>query len=302
MPNEKKLKIAGLGETLWDIYEQEKFVGGSATNFSVHVAQSGQDAYLFSRVGDDKNGRELLQKLSDVNVNTSGVQHDIFKPTGSLHISLDEEGNPDYHCTKDVAFDYMRLDSIWEELAPQMDAVFFGMLAQRNDVSREAMNGFLKKATTALKVCDLNIRQWNSNTERAVNDALVFADIVKLNQSECSILKRGLNVDTDDISFLRQLLEKHAIRMVALTLGQHGCYLITAKEKEFDPGYSIKPMDLSGAGDAFAAGLVLKVLQQAPLSDVADFANKLGAYVSTKIGAVPDWSFHVLDEFITESI
>ena len=159
---DKKFRIVGLGEILWDIYNGEKFIGGSPANFAAHIAHAGQDAYLCSRVGEDEDGDDLLQRLNKLNVNISGVQHDIFKPTGKIKITLDTAGNPEYHCTSDVAFDYMRFDTIWERLAPQMDAVFFGLLAQRTELSRQAIQLFLKNATTALKVCDVNIRSWNS--------------------------------------------------------------------------------------------------------------------------------------------
>ncbi|MBN1465510.1 carbohydrate kinase [candidate division KSB1 bacterium] len=299
---EKKFQIAGLGQVLWDVYGDEKFIGGSAANFAVHIANAGQDAYLCSRVGDDKDGHELLEKLNDMRVTTAGVQLDIFKPTGRLNITVDRDGHPNFHCTTDVAFDHMRLDSIWEDLAPKMDAVFFDALAQRSERSREAIHSFLKKATTGLKMCDLNLRTWNATSEQVVNKSLALADVLKLNKNECELLKSGLRADGDDLSFLRQLVQKHALQLVALTLGADGCYLITPTEEEYDPGYSIVPLDRSGAGDAFAAGLVLKILQRAALTDIADFANRLGAYVCSKKGAVPAWSFSDLNDFWEKSL
>lgn len=300
--NRKKFKIAGLGESLWDMYGHEKFIGGSPANFAAHIAQAGLDAFLFSRVGEDDLGRELLRELAEFGVDISGVQGDLFKPTGAVRISLDQFGQPKYDCSRDVAFDFMRTDSLWEELAPQMDAVFFSLLAQRSETSREAMQLFLQKATTALKICDVNIRHWNANVEALVNESLAVADIIKMNQHECETLKHGLKSKADDLDFLIELLKKYAIQMATLTLGPHGCYLVTQKDLEFDPGYHILPADTSGAGDAFAAGLVLKILQRAPLKEAADFANRLGAFVSTQKGAVPRWTFDELDQFALESL
>lgn len=304
MSDEQKriLKIAGLGEVLWDVYDTEKYVGGSPANFCAHVALSGHDSFLFARVGDDQAGRDLIRQIKSYNINVDGIQTDIFKSTGSVKISVDAAGFPTYNCTSDVAFDYMRMDSIWEEMAPDMDAVFFGLLAQRNDTSREAIYAFLDKAATALKICDLNIRQWNAITEKNVHDSLIAADVIKLNKNECQLLKEGLRSDDDDISFLRKLIQKHVIQMAALTLGANGCFLITPREEEFDPGYFVTPVDSSGAGDAFAAGLVVKILEHAPLAKVADFANCLGAFVSTKKGAVPAWSFVELEKFMAVSL
>ncbi|MBN1480924.1 carbohydrate kinase [candidate division KSB1 bacterium] len=295
-------KIVGLGEVLWDIYNGRKFLGGSPANFAVHSALAGHNAYLCSRIGDDETGRAILTELQQKNINVSGVQLDIFKNTGVVRIRLDEFGHPSYDCTNAVAFDDMRLDSVWEELAPQMDVVFWGMLAQRSDISREAMQAFIKIANKAIKVCDLNIRRWDAAIEQTIMTNLQFADIIKLNKNECDLLKKGYGSQADDILFVRELIVKNNIQLAALTLGSQGCFLVTAEREEFDPGYFITPVDTSGAGDAFAAGLVHKYLQGASLADMADFANVLAAYVSMFQGATPPWTFDQLDNFKAKSL
>ena len=59
-------QIAGLGELLWDDYGDERFIGGSPANFAVHVAYSGHAAVLLSRVGEDQDGTEILEKLTEL--------------------------------------------------------------------------------------------------------------------------------------------------------------------------------------------------------------------------------------------
>ena len=178
--NESK-KIAAVGEVLWDVIDGKKYLGGAPANFLSHIAQMSCDAYLFSRIGGDADGRTLRQELRKRNINAAGVQLDIFKPTATVKIDLDEAGNPSYHCTQDVAFDDMRIDANWEEWAPQMDLVYFGLLAQRSDASREAIQKFLAKTPAALKIFDANIKSWNERTSAVVAQSLKMADIVKMN-------------------------------------------------------------------------------------------------------------------------
>jgi fructokinase len=297
-----KKNIAAIGETLWDVYGDERHPGGAPTNFISHIAQTGHNAFLLSRVGDDANGRELRKKIQDRNIDISGVQTDIFKSTGKVTIELDQSGIPTYHCTQNVAFDDMRVDSIWEELAPRMDVVFYGMLAQRKQASREAIGNFLGRAPNALKVFDANIRQWDESSEHIISASLKQADILKLNHKECGILRKGFRSEEEVPIFLQRLVQEHDLKIAALTLGHVGCYIVTADQREFDPGYYINAIDTTGAGDAFAAGMVFKYLQGAELKEISDFANRLAAFVSTRQGATPTWSIEELEEAMALSL
>ena len=96
--------------------------------------------------------------------------------------------------------------------------------------------------------------------------------------------------------FMHNLVRDHNLKMAALTLGEVGCYLVTPDAQEFDPGYYISVVDATGAGDAFAAGLTFKFLQDASLKEIADFANRLAAFVSTRHGAAPEWTMEDLDQ------
>jgi len=292
----ERQKIAAVGEVLWDIIEDKKYLGGAPANFLSHIARLSLEPFLFSRVGGDKDGRTLVQELKARKIDASGVQLDIFNPTATVKIDLDEKGSPSYHCTRNVAFDDMRIDAKWESLAPQMDVVFFGMLAQRSETSREAIHRFLGKAPKALKVFDANIGRWDESSNRAVVQSLKAADIVKLNRDEIAVLKQGLHGPESNAEFLHGLVRDYKLKMAALTLGEVGCYLVTPDEQEFDPGYYIAVVDATGAGDAFAAGLTFKFLQGAGLKEIADFANRLAAFVSTRHGAAPEWTMEELNQ------
>lgn len=290
-----KFKVAGLGELLWDHYDDQKFIGGAAANFSVHAAMCGQQSYLLSRVGDDPAGRQLTAELQRFGVDQSFIQTDIFKPTASLRIRLDADGNPFYSCSESAAFDDLRLDSAWETLAPQLDGVFFTHLAQRADTARETIQRFLRLAAQAVKLFDVNLRSWDAKSERPLFAGLELADIIKVNQQECALLKQAFGSTEPDPLFLRGLIDQFKLKMAALTLGEHGCLLITEAEQELDPGYYIAPVDVSGAGDAFAAGLMVKYLEGALLAETADFANRLAAFVALHRGAVPRWTITDLE-------
>jgi fructokinase len=58
-----KLNIIGIGEILWDIYEDEKYFGGAPANFAIHCQQLGDNGIVVSRVGDDELGDEITNSL-----------------------------------------------------------------------------------------------------------------------------------------------------------------------------------------------------------------------------------------------
>ncbi|NOY57956.1 MAG: carbohydrate kinase, partial [Calditrichaeota bacterium] len=149
-PLHKKFKIAGLGEVLWDIYGEQKFLGGAPANFAANVHFAGHHGIILSRVGNDVLGIELLQQLHKLGVDDSFIQKDDLKPTGTVRVSVDENGIPSFECNRDVAFDNMELRHEWLELANKLDAVLFGTLAQRGEKSRRTIQAFLKSAVSTL--------------------------------------------------------------------------------------------------------------------------------------------------------
>lgn len=289
----EKLKIAGLGEVLWDIYEDKKYLGGAPANFAAHVNQAGAFGIILSRVGNDPLGDQLMEELLSRDIDVSGVQVDPQHPTGTVKVTLDENGVPDFQCIEDVSYDYMEFNEIWRNIAQEIDAVLFGTLAQRSAVSRKALQRFLQQ-TAAVKVFDINLRGWSEQIRQTVTDSLQLADIIKLNRDELQRLKQISNKGQDDFDFLRQLIKDYDLKMAALTVGAKGCYVLTATEKAYHPGFKIKVVDTVGAGDAFAAGMVVKYLSGALPAEIAEFGNRLGALVSMKNGAVPQWNYSEL--------
>ncbi len=102
----KKFSIIGIGEILWDIYEDKKFLGGAPANFAIHCQQLGDTGIIASRVGDDKLGQEVIDTLKNRAQTIDFIQRDSNQKTGTVNVTLDEHGKPHFECTANVAFDY----------------------------------------------------------------------------------------------------------------------------------------------------------------------------------------------------
>ncbi len=75
--------------------------------------------------------------------------------------------------------------------------------------------------------------------------------------------------------------------------------LASKDEVVYEPGFDVEVVDTTGAGDAFAAALVVKFLEGASLREIGRFANGLGALVATRKGAIPGWNLTELLRFIS---
>jgi len=285
-----KFNIIGIGEILWDIYENEKYLGGAPANFAIHCQQLGDNGIVVSRVGKDELGDEISNTLLKRRLETNYIQGDSFKPTGSVKVKLDENGKPTFDCTRDVAFDYLAMNADLSQLAKNADAILFGTLAQRSNTTRETIQKFLTQAADAFKIYDINLRGWDDQTEAIVNESLALANAIKLNYNELDTLRNAQKTAFSEIDFLEYLIESYQLELAALTLGENGCILVKPGELVEQPGIKIKPIDTTGCGDAFAAAMIHCYLRQKPLPEIATFSNQLGAYVALFSGATPAYS------------
>lgn len=294
--------VVGLGEVLWDVYDGDKRLGGAPANFALHVLQLGHDGIVVSRVGRDELGREITESLKSMGASTDYIQEDEEHPTGTVRVSLDPQGRPSFFIVPEVAYDYLEYTQRLRALAERAEAVLFGSLAQRNPKSREAIRSFLGDAGRALKVLDVNLRAWDPETQEVVRESLKFADVLKVNDEELERLKELLGRGDEDVrSFLRRLIGEFPIKLVALTLGERGCVLATSEGFVPSPAMEVAPLDTTGSGDAFAAALVVGLLEGKELEEVADFANALGGFVATRKGAVPSYTPSEVERFSNDT-
>ena len=77
---------------------------------------------------------------------------------------------------------------------------------------------------------------------------------------------------------------------VCVTLGSRGCAVFAKGQYHEEPGCPIKVADTVGAGDAFAAAFLHGLTSQWHVAEIARFANRVGALVASKPGAIPDWT------------
>jgi fructokinase len=286
--------VVGIGEVLWDIFGEQKHLGGATANFAFHAAALGDRGTVVSRVGRDELGDGIITSLSDLGVPVDHIQTDLDRPTGTVQVEVDAAGQPTFTITRDVAWDYIEQTDALTDLARRADAVCYGTLAQRHPVARATIRAFVDAAATALRVCDLNLRADLLEFSPADPDQLDrvvtplrSANVLKLNDDELRILHHVFLFDGDADTFVTWLIDEFDLRLVCVTRGADGCHLRSPDDAVDVPGRHVTVADTVGAGDAFTAAMVHHLLRGRPLGETADFANRVGAYVASCPGATP---------------
>jgi len=281
-------KIVGLGEILWDMLPKGKQLGGAPSNFAYVSTLLGNEGIVASRIGNDVLGHDAVQQLAKLGVGTAHIQVDPVHATGTVEVEVDHDGQPKFEIAEGVAWDFLEWTPAWQHLAAESDAICFGSLAQRAATSRATIRQFLGAGEKgAVRIFDVNLRQEFYSRE-TLAESMKLADIVKLNHEELPRIMPMFGLrHGDEISSARSLSELHGLKLICVTRGCRGSLLLDDRTLDEHPGYRIQIGDAIGAGDAFTAALVYEYLQGAPLTRMNETANRVGAWVASRVGAMP---------------
>ncbi len=281
--------IVGMGEALWDVLPEGKKIGGAPANFAYHVSQFGFNSRVVSAVGDDANGNEILDVFAQKKLSAQIAK--VPYATGTVQVTLDAVGIPQYEIKEGVAWDNIPFTEELHELALNTHAVCFGSLAQRSIVSRETINRFLDTMPDAegqLKIFDINLRQ-GFYTKEILCDSMRRCNILKINDEELVTVSRIFGypgIDLQDKCWI--LLAKYNLKMLILTCGTNGSYVFTPGEVSFQETPKVTVADTVGAGDSFTAAFTAAILSGKPVQEAHKLAVEVSAFVCTQSGAMPE--------------
>ena len=280
--------IVGMGEALWDVLPEGKKIGGAPANFAYHVSQFGFDSRVVSAVGRDELGEEILKVFNEKKLKMQIEQVDY--PTGTVQVTLDDEGVPCYEIKEGVAWDNIPFTDELKRLALSTRAVCFGSLAQRNEVSRATINRFLDTMPDIdgqLKIFDINLRQ-GFYTQEIISTSLQKCNILKINDEELDIVTRLFDLPgTNQEARCRTLLKRYALKALILTCGARGSFVFTPEETSYRDTPKVEVADTVGAGDSFTAAFTVAILSGKNIHEAHRLAVDVSAYVCTQKGAMP---------------
>ena len=292
-----KKYVIGIGEALFDCLPEGRKLGGAPANFAYHVSQFGLNGCAVSAIGDDELGREIIDKFNAVQL--KHILPVVEQPTGTVKVTLDDKGVPQYEICLGVAWDNIPLTNEMLEIAHQAQAVCFGSLAQRSERSRETIQAFLDAMPAdALRVFDINLRQsWY--TAEVIAESLSRANILKINDEELDMVATMLlgeptlpdKLIAEDAErtrrVCRELIVRYNLDMLILTCGAIGSYVFTESQESYVATPKVQVADTVGAGDSFTATFVAQLLLGKSIREAHQKAVQVSAFVCTQNGAMP---------------
>ena len=272
------------GEVLFDHFpDGSRVLGGAPFNVAWHLQAFGQSPRLVSRVGRDTEGEQVRSAMGDWGLATDCLQTDPKHPTGRVAVSF-TDGEPAYDIVPDCAYDHI-------EPAPHgpCTLLYHGTLAMRSATSANALQQLRAGDSQSIFV-DVNLRSpWWQPT--AVHELLQGAHWVKLSSDELSLLASTSTAADAGHAFLQQF----KLRGLLVTRGSRGAEMLMAggERLQVAPEAELEVVDTVGAGDAFAAIMLLGLLNDWPMSITMERAQQFAAALVGRRGAtVKDRRFY----------
>ncbi|KAK8928387.1 putative fructokinase-2 [Platanthera zijinensis] len=276
----------------------KKAPGGAPANVAVGIARLGGQSAFIGKVGEDEFGYLLADVLKKNNVNDRGLRFDSGARTALAFVTLRSDGEREFMFYRNPS-----ADMLLEERELDFDLIRKAKIFHYGSISLIAepcMSAHLAAAKAAkdagvLLSYDPNLRLplWPS-AESARNGILSIwdaADIIKISEEEISFLTGGENPYDDNV--VHKLFHPN-LKLLLVTEGPNGCRYYTKEFSGRVAGLKVEPVDTTGAGDAFVAGILSQLAIDASLfedekrlREALRFANACGALTVTGRGAIP---------------
>ena len=320
-PAEMKGKILCIGEALIDMICTDKGkslsdgnnflkkAGGAPTNVAAAIAALGGNVELAAKVGIDPFGKHLIEVMQDFGISTKYVLQDEHYFTTFAFVSLMENGERDFYFNRgaDGQLNLAEVDNINLD---EFSIIHFGSATGfLPGPLQAAYQGLLQKALSKniFISFDPNFRQllFKTETKTFIDQSwnfLKYCHFFKVSDDEALLITGASNL-TDAVTIL---LEK-TTGIFAITLGKEGTMLGLNKKTVVVPSIPVKPVDTTGAGDAFVGALLYQLSDKSldqilSLSEIEWHqtvvnANKAGARTCEYMGAMEAFKHLTTDIF-----
>ena len=292
--------ILCIGEILVDMIGKEengitsfeRYAGGAPFNVCAGIKRLGGKAGFIGAVGDDMMGHFLKQFIDNLKLDYSNIYLDKNHNTTIAFVSNSKDGERSFCFNRKHTADYQipisSLDKIKDANIIHLGSL---MLSEKEGIKIADEVVKLTKENKKLLSFDVNYRDdiYNSK-EEATKISLKYlkeADIVKLSEDEVKLLT---GIDDLDLG-IKKITNDN--QLVLVTLGSNGSRFYFKGMKETVPTIKIKPVDTTGAGDAFYAsilknidGLDLNKIKKEVLINILSNSNICGARACMQKGSL----------------
>ncbi|WP_077338577.1 carbohydrate kinase family protein [Pseudocolwellia agarivorans] len=290
------ITINCFGEVLWDCFSSGKRLGGAPLNVCLRLNSLGIKANMISAVGKDTLGNELLNVITEREMNTHFIAVNPDKKTSTVQVTLDKSGSASYEIVADTAWDNIDLTPALIEQVQSSDIFVYGSLVARQETSLNTLKQLINVAQ--FKVFDVNLRKPHYNIETLI-ELMQAANFIKLNDDELYEIAYAMGSKFNSLEQnLEFIAEKTNTPYMCVTKGNHGALLKINDKNYYNSGFLIKVVDTVGAGDSFLGSLIYQLCNTTNAQYAVNFACAVGAMVAQSHGATPELSMEEIEQFM----
>lgn len=302
----KKYDVIALGELLIDFTmngqsEQgnnmfEACPGGAPCNVLALLNKMGKKTAFIGKVGKDQFGTLLRDTITEAGIDASNLMVDENVNTTLAFVHTFPDGDREFSFYRNPGADMMlTADEVNPEVVKDTKVFHFGTLSMTHDGVREATKKAVEtaKANGCLVSFDPNLRPplWSSLdlAKEQMEYGFGKCDILKISDNEIQFVSGKEDYD-EGIAYLQ---ETYNIPLILLTMGKDGSRAYYKGMRVERPGFSVKAIETTGAGDTFCGSSLnylvdhdFENLTEEQLGEMLTFANAAAALVTTKKGAI----------------
>ena len=303
---EKKYDVVALGELLIDFTMNgqsgqgnnlfEACPGGAPCNVLALLNRMGKKTAFVGKVGEDQFGKLLKETIAEAGIDASNLKMDKEVNTTLAFVHTFPDGDREFSFYRNPGADMMLTENEVDPAFIAQTKIFhFGTLSMTHDGVRAATKKAVQAAKDAgcLVSFDPNLRPplWSSLdlAKEQMEYGFGVCDILKISDNEIQFVSGKEDYD-EGISYLQ---EKYHIPMILLTMGKDGSRAYYKGMRVERPGFSVKAIETTGAGDTFCGSSLNYVVEhgfedltEEQLGELLTFANAAAAIVTTKKGAI----------------